>query len=529
MVAVSDAWKLAQRERLAPEGFVELSYLISEDGLQEEATASSTDQTAFSDLSAVTVPSANRVYPRYATMELNLWCLDGSAAVLPDAGSQDNAGYVSSSFCDDGDPVLTINLSQIHTQIIQGITIIWSTEYEEFPTRFSVSAYNGTTLVARKVVSDNKSTTSTVALDIQNYNRVEIHAYDWCLPYRRARIELVVLGIYVTYTKKELIQFSHEQLGCLVSGELPKNSITFALDNSSGVWNPLNPDGYVKYLAERQQIKLRYGFAINGNVEWIPGGTFYLSEWSTPSNGLSVTFTARDLLEFMIDVPYTGIRKGTLYDILSAVVAEAELPYGAAVYIDSTLRSFPTDFSAEESEYTLAEVLQMAANAGGCVVHQDRDGVLRIERLSTPLAGYDISQNWSYSFPEISLSKPLKAVKVSYGENAFHTLNVAEVGEIQTVDNPLITTQAVAQHVAQQVAMVLGERQTITGSFRADPRLDVCDKVSVDSKYGVSHAVVITNIKYEFTGVFKGTFSGRVSKFDAVPAAYCGELYAGEV
>lgn len=195
MVAVSDAWKLAQRERLAPEGFVELSYLISEDGLQESATASSTDQTAFSDLEAVTIPSGNRAYPRYATLELNQWCLDGSASVLENVGPYGNAGYVSSSFCDDGDPVLTINLSQVHTQIVHGITIIWSTEFEEFPTRFSVSAYNGTTLVARKAVTDNKSATSTVVLDIQNYNRVEIHAYDWCLPYRRARIEQVVLGI----------------------------------------------------------------------------------------------------------------------------------------------------------------------------------------------------------------------------------------------------------------------------------------------------------------------------------------------
>ena len=529
MIAVSDAWKMAQRERLAPEGFVELSYLISEDGLQEDATASSTDQAAFSALADVTIPSANRVYPRYATMELNQWCLDGSATVLADSGPYRNAGYVSSSFCDDGDPVLTINLSQIHTQIIQGITIIWSTEFEEFPTRFSVSAYNGTTLVARKTVTENKSTSSTVALDIQNYNRVEIHAYDWCLPYRRARIEQVVLGIYVTYTKSDLVQFSHEQTGCLVSGEFPKNSISFTLDNSTGVWNPLNPNGYVKYLSERQQIKVRYGFNMNGDVEWIPAGTFYLSEWTTPANGITANFTARDLLEFMIDVPYTGIRSGTLYDVLSAVVTEAELPYGAEVYIDSSLKSFSTDFSADESEYTLAEVLQMAANAGGCVAHQDRNGTLRIERLYTPLSGYEISENWAYTFPEISLSKPLKAVKVSYGETSSRTVLVAETGETQTVDNPLITNASVANHVAEWVAMVLSERQTITGSFRADPRLDVCDKITVDSKYGVTYAVIITNIKYEFTGAFKGTFTGRVSKFDSIPAAYSGERYAGEV
>lgn len=529
MISVSEAWEKKQRERLAPEGFVELSYLISENGLQEDATAASNDQTVFSDLDSITVPSGDRVYPRFATMELNQWILDGSAEILPDNGPYENAGYVSSSFCDDGDPSLTINLSQIHTQVIQGITILWSTEYEEYPTRFRVSAYRGGSLNGSITVEGNQSTTSTVYMDIQNYDSVVIQALDWCLPSRRARIEQVVLGLYVTYTKGDLISFSHEQSGCLVSGELPKNAITFALDNSTGVWNPLNPDGNVKYLAERQQIKVRYGFDIDGSIEWIKAGTFYLSEWSTPANGLTATFTARDMLEFAIDVPYTGIRSGTLYDIVSAAIAETELPLGAQVYIDPYLRSFQTDFSANEQEFTLAEILQMAANAGTCVIHQDREGVLRIERISSPLSGYDIGENVSYAYPEVSLSKPLKAVATSYGENAVVIRSVGSSGETQTVDNPLITNLVTARNVADWVSMVLSERQTITGQYRADPRLDICDKVAVDSKYGVSNAVIITNIKYEFTGSFKGTFTGRVSKFDPVPAAYSGERYAGEL
>lgn len=529
MISVSEAWKLKQRERLAPEGFVELSYLISEDGLQEEATASSNDQAVFSNLDSVTIPSGGRTYPKYATFELNQWCLDGSASIVPQYGPYTGAGYASNSFCDDGDPVLMIDLPGVHSQPIGGITIIWSTEFNEFPTSFTVAAYNGSTVVAMKTITGNMSSTSTVDMDIQNYDSVRIQAFDWCLPSRRARIEQVVLGIYVTYTKTDLIQFTHEQSGCLVSGELPKNSISFTLDNSADTWNPLNPDGYAKYLSERQQIKFRYGFDIDGNVEWIPGGTFYLSEWSTPANGISATFTARDVFEFMIDVPYTGPRSGSLYDVITAAITEAKLPYGTEVFIDESLKRFQTDFSADDSERTLAEIVQMAASAGTCVMRQNRDGVLRIERMHAPLAGYNISPNLSYAYPEISLSKPLKAVKVSYGNNEAHTLDVAASGETQTVDNPLITSKAVASQNAHWISQVLSERQTISGEFRADPRLDVCDKVSVESKYGVSEAVIITNIKYEFNGSFKGSYTGRVSKYDAVPAAYCGELFAGEV
>lgn len=528
MISVSDAWKLRQRERLAPEGFVELSYLISENGLQEDAVASSTDQAEFSNLDSVTIPSGDRTYPRYATMELNQWCLDGSASILPHYGPYTSAGYVSDSFCDDGDPVFTIKLSGVHEQIINGITIIWSTEFDEYPTSFTVTAYNGSKAVATKKVTDNRDSTSIVDMDIHGYDSVRIQAFDWCLPSRRARIEQVVLGIYITYTKSELVQYSHEQSGCLVSGELPKNSISFGLDNSSDIWNPLNPAGYAKYLAERQQIKVRYGFKIDDAIEWIKGGTFYLSEWETPSNGISATFTARDVFEFMLDVPYTGPRSGSLYDIITAAISEANLPYGSRVAIDDGLKNFHTDFSSDESDLTIAEIVQMAANAGTCIVHQDREGVLRIERLHTPLSGYEISPHLSYAYPEVTLSKPLKGVKVSYGDDDSFELSVSPSGEMQTVDNPLITSKNVAVQNAHWVSQVLTERQTISGSFRADPRLDVCDKVSVESKYGVSNAVIITNIKYEFNGSFKGSYTGRVSSFDAVPVAYCGELYAGE-
>jgi len=528
MIAVSDAWKLKQRDRLAPEGFVEISYLVSEDGLQDEAVALSENQSAFSDLDTITVIDASRVYQKYATLELNQWLLDGTSSLLGDSVSHENVGYVSDTFCDDSDPLLTVDLPAVHAQPIQGVTITWSTEYNEFPTRFKVTAYNGSRVVATTTVTDNTTVISSVTLDIQNYDSVVIQALDWCLPYRRARVEQVVLGVYVTYTKAELTAYSHEQIGCMVAGELPKNSITFSLENSSGLWNPLNPDGYVKYLVERQRIQVRYGFDIDGNIEWIKAGTFYLTEWNTPSNGLAVTFTARDMLEFIMDVPYTGIKAGTLYDIANAVIAEANLPYGAKVHFDSTLQGVYTDFSDDTTEYKQAEILQMVANAGNCVIYQDRDGVLRIEPLKAPLSGYNITENESYSYPEVTLSKPLKAVKVSYGEESY-TLNVSGNGEIQTVDNPLITTDVAASRVAKWVGSALEERKTISGDFRADPRLDVCDKVTVDTKYGVCNAVVITNIKYEFTGAFKGTYTGRVTKFDPIPAAYCGELYAGEV
>jgi len=40
-------------------------------------------------------------------------------------------------------------------------------------------------------------------------------------------------------------------------------------------------------------------------VEWVQGGVFYLSEWKAPSNGISATFVARDVFEFMLNATYS--------------------------------------------------------------------------------------------------------------------------------------------------------------------------------------------------------------------------------
>lgn len=524
MIAVSDLWKAKQKEFIAPEGFIEISYFVSEDGLQEEAVPSSTSETVFSDIGNIT--DAVNDYPKekWATTELNLWSLDGSMNVLPDNAPYENIGYVSSSL-ESGNAKLTLN--ELHTQPIQGVTITWSSEYGEYATDFTVTAYNGNAAVVTKAVTENNSVTSVVEMDIADYDSVVIAVTGWSNPQHRVRIEKVFLGVNIVYDKGDLMKFKHEQLASAVSGELPKNSIEFSLKNENGQWNPNNPTGNEKYLSERQQIKVRYGFDIDGTVEWIKAGTFYLSEWRTPSNGLEATFVARDLLVYMLDDIYAGTFSGTLYEIASAAVAQADLPSGAVVRLSERLKNYSAEF---EGDYTLAEVLQMCANAACCVIYQNRDGELIVEYSNTPMGDYRIRGEAEYSYPEFELLKPLKNIEVTYGaeyEKYSHTVGV--VGEKQTISNPFIATETQAEMVAQWVENTLKFRKSINGEYRADPRLDVFDRIAVESKFGVNNAVSITNITYTFAGAFKGSYSGIITEFTPVPAAYCGEIYFGEV
>lgn len=505
MIQVSDAWKDIQQRFLTTEGYIEITCAITEAGVQERATASGTNEAIISDVNKILGADEDSTNQRYATNELNFWALDGSRTILPDYEPYNGSGYVS-DISESGS--VTLALPEVHDVPVPGVTITWSSEYGEYPHVFTVTAKNGSEIVSELTVTDNEDESCLVDMEISNYDSITITVHNWCLPYRRARIERVDIGHTLTLTKKDIISYSHEQHGDLLTGEIPKNSIEFSLNNVDGRWNPNNPAGREKYLAERQKLTVRYGMNVNDTIEWIKAGTFYLSEWNTPSNGIEARFVARDIFDFLLGANVAGSSVYGNLEFLVNWATNSTLPTGATVEIDSSLASSPGR-SAEISG-TAAEIVQRCANAACCVLRYDRDGVLHVEPLNKEYSDYHIPLALSYSYPEVNLSKPLKEVSVDYGgENAFE-LVVSTVGEKQTVANNYIYNEEYAANVAAWVRDVLKSRKIVSGEFRADPRLDLFDVVTVEDKYGQYLNVAITNIKYTFNGAFRGSYTGRV-------------------
>ena len=508
MISVSDAWKDIQQRFLLPETFVEIDCTISEVGAQESATASGTNEESFSSVGGVLDATPKTV--KYATLEHNLWALDGARTILSASGSGADVGYVSNI---ESTGSITLSLSEVRNVASSGVTITWSSMYGEYPRVFTVTAKNGNTVVAETTVTDNEDVVSAVFFDLVNYDSITVTVHSWDMPDRRVRIEKIVIGHVLTLTKSDILSFTHEQSGDLLSGELPKYSIEFTLDNTDGRWNPHNPSGMERYLSERQKLDVRYGMDVNGAVEWIPGGTFYLSEWDAPANGMEARFVARDVLEFLISTDTNKLpnMSSTQYGNLANIVTWAtftQIPPGASVVMDSVLRN--TVGRQYGADGTYAEMVQKCANAACCVLRYGRDGVLYIEPLNKTLTQYTITQALSYSHPEMRLSKPLGQVVVDYGGESPYSLTVADEGEKQTVTNSYIYNESSAVTVAEWVSDILQSRKTVSGEFRADPRLDLYDVVTVESKYGRITPVVITNIKYTFNGSFRGTYTGRV-------------------
>lgn len=504
MIGVSNAWKAIHKESILPESFVELTYWITEPGVQLLAMESNNGAAFFSDHEAI-VDTTDRAFRKYATLENNIWSLDGSVEILPTAAPYGDTGYVS-----DGNdfPTVTIKLPSVRTQPIPGITIVFSETYGEYATRVRLTALNGTRIIAEQEFS-NDSARTTFDFPISGYDTIHIDIAEWIVPDHRARIERVYLGAIEVYTDASLVSYSHTQSVDILSTALPKNEIKFSLDNSSDMWNPDNPIANVRYLMDRQEVSVRYGYKLPTGVEWIKAGTFWINSWDTPSNGLEATFTARDLLEFM-DVTYTGPRSGTLYSIAQTALQQSNLPVASSgnslYYIDESLKSVSTDFSEDENVYTTAVILQMVANAGQCVIRLTRDGELRVERLDRHLSDYTVDQNVSYSHPERSMTKPPKDITVNDG---LWVESISTVGESITINNPVITSVENAGHVGKWAAAVLSCRNILRGEYRPDPRLDALDVISVESKYSNNFIAAVTDIEYTYNGAFRGTYTCR--------------------
>lgn len=513
MIAVSEQWKAIQKEMLLPISEVEIEYNVTEPGVQADARATASPEETFSGTENA-MQELLVEEPKYAMLEHNQWLLDGTFEVLPVDIPMAN-GFISRNLSGaDGTfaevPTITITFSKVYYGIIPGLTLTWSKTYDEWAEAFRISAYNGDVLVSQHEIAGNHDIHTFAMATITGYNKIVIEILKWCLPYRRARLIECIIGIKQIYTKDNLMGFEHDQSADLLSAELPKNAIVFKLDNSSNTWNPDNPVGAEKFLIEKQTLTVRYGYHIDGGVEWIKAGTFYMSEWDTPSNGLEASFTARDILEFCGDI-YSGPRSGTLLSIVQAALEQSGIASDTYVLDEAALSAVNTDFSTDESEYSCAEVLQMCANAACCCLWQCRDGFLHLEPIGVELTDYVIGQltngvNNSYSHPEFKLTKELKSVSVNKGlGTAENSVN----GNTQTIDNPLIVDTTTANAVAEWCRNCLKNRKIISGEFRADPRLDALDTVTVVSKYG-ANTVQLTNVKYSYNGAFKGTFTGRV-------------------
>lgn len=515
MQEVSTKWVENQAKRMiTTPSTLELKISVTDPEAQADASTAANGETEWSHASQLANGMVKTEH-RYATLEKGFWILDGTFDLLPAEGPYSDDGFIGNMLSEeDGTfavpPTITISFSKVFDTYLEGITITWGAAYEsEFADTFTITAYNGSTAVATKTVTGNRDMVSVVFMEITNYDSIVISVDKWVLPSRRVRIQSVMVGIQHTYRKSDVSEYSHKTSVDLLTAELPEVEVSFQVSNLNFLYDPDNDHGMSKYLMDRQKVEVTYGYEIDGVTERIPAAVVFLDEWESPRDGIHANFTARSFLVFM-EAKYTGTATGTLAQIATAALNQADLPLqsdGSVRWaLDASLSDISAPSGVDLSEYSIGEVLQYCANAACCVMWQDRNGVLHIApHTAEETPGYAITKEFAYGYPETALTKPLGSVNINDGT---YVLTVAAGGVEQPVQNPLISTSR-APTVAAWVRDILLNRQTLAGEWRADPKTDALDTVAVDTPFKTNRTV-LTSVELTFNGAFRGNYEGRV-------------------
>lgn len=513
MERVSDKWEQKFNETLVPETFVEITIDVTAPGANEKAKFITSGMSDFANTSELSKLDSKSLV-RYGTGEPNLCVLDGSCKVVPASAPYGNAGFVSAKIVSTSNhPILRATFPSKITSTLPGITVVWSSIFNEYATSFKVTSYLETKALNSVTVTGNKSISSEAEIELSGFDAVEVEVLGWCIPNRKARVEQLRIGQHLIFDKTKILSYSHTSSRDPISGQLSQDSISFSLDNSDRTWDSVNPQGIYKYIYERQPVSVRYGMDVDGTVEWVNGGKFFLSEWSVPSNSLEAKFSARDSFLYLMATIYTGRKYGTLYEMCYDALELLEAD-GITFDLSDELKDYSADISSDGSSYKNSDILQLAANAVGMALYQTRDGVITIKRAYEFGSGTDVKDITllnNYSWPEITFAQNLLNVTTSVGgKNYAYPENPSGRGVSQSLSNALLSesTLAKSRNALTESYSVLSNRRKATLEYRASPTTDALDFVKIHHQFDYSATLLLTSASYTFNGCFKGKLEG---------------------
>lgn len=199
----------------------------------------------------------------------------------------------------------------------------------------------------------------------------------------RFRIHKITMGIGIYFDNKRILSATKKEHISPIMEELPTIDFSLSVNNKDRAFDIENEESSVNFLEIGQDITVLYGQELDdGSVEWLPGAVVQLKEWSADDEEMN--FSASDRFDYM-DGTYRGglyHPEGiSLYDLALDVLTDAGID-NRTYWIDSYLKSVKV--SNPMPVVAHKEALQLIANAGRCILYQDREGNIFLKSSFIP-------------------------------------------------------------------------------------------------------------------------------------------------
>ena len=431
-------------------------------GADEDAVITATGTSAVSDTTLLP-EGANT--PALATLEKNLWVLDGGYALYDAQPVAFLSAALSGADCTfDSPPALRIDFGQQYTSL--GVSLIFSQTMPDFCAEVEITWYQGATQLAQQTFYPD-APAYFCAKTVEAYNRIDIVLKKTSLPYRRARLDQVLFGLIRIFTGQELGSIRLKLEAHPISAELPACYLDWKLSSTADV-------GYVFQL--KQPVE---AYSDNKLL-----GVFYIDEVPDRSGKGTYTVTCQDALGVLDSYAWAG----AMYTEPTTFSAAATAVVGGvfALEIANDVADLPVKGYLPPG--TAREALQQLAFAVGAIV--DTSGSRKIRCfLPTEGAPMIIPERDVLLGAGLKQSAVVTAVTVTYhtytegagasgddivtvnGTKYVHTtgsvtisnpnVTPSDIQNVKTVTDATLVNADNAQEVAQRVYDYWMQRKTL--------------------------------------------------------------------
>lgn len=199
----------------------------------------------------------------------------------------------------------------------------------------------------------------------------------------RFRIHMITMGIGIYFDNRTIYTATKKEHISPIMEELPTIDFDMTVDNRNRTYDIENSESSINFLEIGQNVEILFGQAMDGGqIEWIPGASLQLKEWSADDDKMS--FTATDRFDNMDGTYYRGVYQPdgiSLYDLAVDVLADAGVD-SRTYWLDSYLQRVKICNPLPTVSHK--EALQLIANAGRCILYQDRTGNIFIRSSFVP-------------------------------------------------------------------------------------------------------------------------------------------------
>lgn len=370
MYQVSQPYKKEMKKPFRNRSYIRVVLGMINQEAQNSVFADNPDNyTYFSNLTA---PMDNqKVTELYASCEEDWSSVDGSMYFLPRLKEDVilNAGIVTEDILGNIEFRFPIELS------IKGLTIDFG---KAFPVDFIIESDYNTVEIRGNAGKD--FVTEEV---FENATYLRLIPSKLVNGQGRFRVHQLTLGIGIYFDNKKIQSATRKEYVSPIMEELQSIDFNLTVENKDRAFDVENSESSVNFLELGQEIKVYYGLELEDHqVEWMPGGVFRLKEWSADDECMS--FTATDRFDSMDSVYYLGeyYAEGVdLYQLAVSVLSDAGIQ-AKEYWLDPYLKK--VRIQNPVPAVTHKEALQMIANAGRCLLYQDRSGKIILKSSFIP-------------------------------------------------------------------------------------------------------------------------------------------------